>query len=356
MAQPQDPNTFIAAAADPALAKYAQQLSTVPANTRLVVIEVNESVFTTNLSTVTYANTNTITNSPGGSATQLQYNNGTDFSGSSKLTFDAASGNLTVLGNLAATSFTGTFTGLGNLAVLNKDGNAANVLHGNGVFASVGAASLTGDAGNLSNIAGGNVVGTVGSATVAASANAVAGANVSGFVANANVANTAFAVAAGNVSGLGNIAVVNLDGNVANLITGTGTFVAIPSLTLTGDAGNLSNIAGGNVVGAVGSAALAGSVTTNAQANITSVGTLSSLGVTANATANNFVATFMTRTTPTTLELLGSATTAGAGARAWVTNSDATLASGNLLTICANTGSGAASVPVFSDGTNWLIG
>ena len=45
-----------------------------------------------------------------------------------------------------------------------------------------------------------------------------------------------------------------------------------------------------------------------------------------------------------------------AGARAWVTNSDATLASGNLLTICANTGSGAASVPVFSDGTNWLIG
>jgi len=48
------------------------------------------------------------------------------------------------------------------------------------------------------------------------------------------------------------------------------------------------SIAGANVTGQVGNALVAGTVYTNAQPNITSVGTLSSLSVTGNVSANNF--------------------------------------------------------------------
>ena len=56
-----------------------------------------------------------------------------------------------------------------------------------------------------------------------------------------------------------------------------------------GSGNNLSNIQGANVTGAVSSATTAGTVTTNAQPNITSVGTLSSLTVTGNITGSNLV-------------------------------------------------------------------
>jgi hypothetical protein len=51
---------------------------------------------------------------------------------------------------------------------------------------------------------------------------------------------------------LGNIATINLDGNVSNLITGTGTFVAIPTVPTVGNIatinldGNVSNVLRGN--------------------------------------------------------------------------------------------------------------
>ena len=64
-------------------------------------------------------------------------------------------------------------------------------------------------------------------------ANSVANANYSNF------AGEAFDVNVANVTGLGNIATVNLDGNVANLLTGNGTFVAIP--TGGGNTDNISN-------------------------------------------------------------------------------------------------------------------
>jgi len=57
-----------------------------------------------------------------------------------------------------------------------------------------------------------------------------------------------------------------------------------------GDGSNLSNITGGNVTGQVGNALVAGTVYTNAQPNITSVGTLTSLGVSGNITAANITA------------------------------------------------------------------
>jgi hypothetical protein len=57
--------------------------------------------------------------------------------------------------------------------------------------------------------------------------------------------------------------------------------------------------------------------------------------------------------TPVTLATLGTAASAGAGARAFITNSNA-VASGNFGAVAASGGSNV--VPVYSDGTNWRIG
>jgi hypothetical protein len=166
--------------------------------------------------------------------------------------------------NVANTAFAvaaANVSGLGNIAVSNYDGNASNVLHGDGswsadtttygnsnvaaylptftgnIGANVISANLfVGSGANLTNIAGGNVVGAVPYATTA---NLVAGANVSGQVNYASIANsvagvnvsgqvnfaaTANSVAAANVSGLGNIATINLDGNISNALLGNGAW------------------------------------------------------------------------------------------------------------------------------------
>jgi len=153
----------------------------------------------------------------------------------------------------------------------------------------------------------GNLTGLASSATVATSANAVAGSNVSGAVSFATTANS---VAAANVSGLGNIATTNYDGNGSNVLYGNGGFYALPIISnvananfanFAGEAFNVSgsnvtgavanathavnsdsanSVAGANVSGQVANALIAGTVYTNAQPNITSVGTLTNLFVT----------------------------------------------------------------------------
>ena len=64
-----------------------------------------------------------------------------------------------------------------------------------------------------------------------------------------------------------------------NIVSSTGA--------IYGNAAGLTNVPGGNVAGQVGNALVAGTVYTNAQPNITSVGTLSSLSVTGNVTSGN---------------------------------------------------------------------
>ena len=78
------------------------------------------------------------------------------------------------------------------------------------------------------------------------------------------------------VNNLGNIRAGNA--NLGNSVT---------SNYFIGSGNNLSNIQGGNVTGQVGNALLAGTVYTNAQPNITSVGTLSSLAITGNISSGN---------------------------------------------------------------------
>ena len=183
----------------------------------------------------------------------------------------------------------GNVAGLGNIATINLDGNVSNVFRGDGTFGPEGA----GGNANYANFAG--------------TAFAVAGANVSGEVGFAAVANS---VALANVSGAGNIASINLDGNVSNVLRGDGTWDSDANSTygdgnvvsllasfgsntisttglITGDGGGLSNVIGANVSGEVSFAATAnavaggnvsGEVSFAATANAVALGNVSGAG------------------------------------------------------------------------------
>ena len=322
-----------------------------------------------------------------GSNTQVQYNDNNDFGASSAFTFNSGTNTLAVTnvsatdvsattvagtlttaaqpnitsvgtltsldvtgnvgaGNVSATDVSGTtlggtlttaaqpnITSVGTLTSLDVTGNvgAGNVSATEGAFTYV-----TGDGANLSAITGANVTGEV---TYAATANAVAGANVSGEVAFAATAN---AVAGANVSGevafaatANAVAGANVSGTVSDATTaGTVTTAAQPNITsvgtltglgvngtltavnitantgvFTGNGSGLTDlvgsevdgevafaavansVAGANVSGQVANALVAGTVYTNAQPNITSVGTLSSVTVSGNATVQGNVVT-----------------------------------------------------------------
>ena len=156
---------------------------------------------------------------------------------------------------------------------------------------------LQGDAGNVSNVQGANVAGQV---NFAATANAVAGANVSGTVALASVASTVSGAAQANITSVGTLSSltvsanvgagnVNATGGVFTYVSGDGAnLTALTGANVTGEVTNAATanaVAGANVSGTVSSATsatsatTAGTVTTAAQPNITSTGTLTSLTV-----------------------------------------------------------------------------
>ena len=91
-----------------------------------------------------------------------------------------------------------------------------------------------------------------------------------------------------NITSVGTLTSLTVTGNVAagNVYANSGT---IGAQTLKGEGGNLSNIQGANISGAVStatSATTAGTITTNAQPNITSVGVLTGLVMAGNITPN----------------------------------------------------------------------
>jgi hypothetical protein len=283
----------------------------------------------------------------GGSATQIQYNDGTNLAGSANLTFTVSTKTLTV-DNIVAngsglTSITGAnvtgqvsyaatanavaganvsgavsyATTANSVAGANVSGQVANALVSGTVYTaaqpnitSVGTlTSLTvsgnissgnanlgnlatanffsGNGSGLSSITGANVTGAVAYATTA---NSVAGANVSGEVSFAATANS---VAGANVSGAvayattaNSVAGANVSGAV-NLATYATTANAVAGANVSGAvayATTANSVAGANVSGQVSNALIAGTVYTAAQPNITSVGTLTSLTVSGDST------------------------------------------------------------------------
>lgn len=71
------------------------------------------------------------------------------------------------------------------------------------------------------------------------------------------------------------------------------------------------------------------------------------------ATATSVTASSFLKTTAVIVSSLPAAATAGVGATAFVTDANATVILGLGLTVV---GGGANKVPVYSDGTNWIVG
>jgi hypothetical protein len=209
--------------------------------------------------------------SPGGANTQIQYNDNGLFGGNVGFTFNEVTGNVAIPGNLSVngniygnvtsalfanyanyTNIANTansvnvanVVGIGNIAVLNLDGNASNILYGNGVFATVPNTAVA----NFANYAG-NV-------TVSAQPNITSVGTLSNLSVSGNITS-------GNAN-LGNLALANYFSGNGSLLTG---------VISTGGNSNFANFAG--------------NVTNSAQPNITSVGTLTSLSVTGTVTSGN---------------------------------------------------------------------
>ena len=231
------------------------------------------------------------------------------------LTSLATSGDITVGGNLTVNGTTTTINATTlsvtdlNITVA-KDAATASAANGAGITVAGAAATIlytsSSDTWNFNKTIVGNLTGIASSATIAASAYAVAGANVTGAVSLATYATTANAVAGANVSGTVGLATfattanavagANVTGTVANAtyaIT-SATSYAVDGANVTGAVGlatfatTANAVAGANVSGTVanatyaltaGSSTTAETVTTAAQPNITSVGTLTDLAV-----------------------------------------------------------------------------
>ncbi len=189
------------------------------------------------------------------------------------------SGNLTIPGTMSAASFSvanvsvGNITATGNITAVNFNGNVVGNLTGiasNASFATLSATANT--------VAGANVTGQV---PYAAIANSVSGGNVSGQV---NFAATANSIAGANVSGAVALATSATSAASANSVAGANVSGQVNFAAVA------NSVAGANVSGTVATATVATSattaatVTTAAQPNITSVGTLTSLTVSGNTT------------------------------------------------------------------------
>ena len=208
--------------------------------------------------------------SPGGSNTQVQFNDAGAFGGNSAFTFNKTTGALIVTGNVTG----------GNLVtggVVSATGNiTGSFILGNG-------SQLTGISATTAT--------TAGTVTTAAQPNITSTGTL-----------TSLAVT-GNISA-GNVSATTFTGALSGAATsattaGTVTTAAQPNITSTGTLTSLAvtgNISAGNVsattfTGALsGAATTAGSVTTAAQGNITSVGTLTGLGVNGTITGVNITA------------------------------------------------------------------
>ena len=157
------------------------------------------------------------------------------------------------------------------------------------------------------NISSGNVSGTniTGTLTTAAQNNitsvgtltalAVTGNISSGNVSGTNITGTLTTAAQNNITSVGTLTALAVNGNISSgNISGTNHTGATVSVTgqvtgsqFNGSAAGLTSIPGGNVTGTVPNATTAGTVTTAAQGNITSVGTLTALTVSGAVTVNS---------------------------------------------------------------------
>lgn len=246
-------------------------LSTVYAQTsQQVPVVTNATVYITNKTEVT----NNVINQDvaGGIDTEVQFNIGDRLVGDSGFTYDQDTDSLSIAGNVFAGQIRTDILKYANGANWSFTGSYANsnvaaylpVYTGNLTANNIAANTLSGNGYAITFITGSNVDGEVANATFATSAN------------SATTAGTVTTQAQPNITSVGTLSALTVGGTAtATLFSGSGA--------------NLTNLNASNLSGAVASATTAGTVTTQAQPNITSVGTLSTLSVTGNVTGSYFL-------------------------------------------------------------------
>lgn len=284
---------------------------------------------------------------PGGANTQVQFNDAGNFGGDAGFIYNKTTNILSVSGNIVTTNFIGS----GNIIIANilANGNVtANYFIGDGsqvTNVDATTANFASYAGNVTVAAQPNItsLGTLTSLSVTGnvSANYFLGngalltgiansnyapiANFANFAGNVTVSSQPNITSLGTLTTLavsGNANVANLKANViiSSLIPATSNLYTLGnstnrwkdiylagnsiylsdlvlsangnSLLINGGTGNvvatnLSNVPAANVVGQVANSLVTSTVYTNAQPNITSVGTLTTLAVSGNTTSNN---------------------------------------------------------------------
>jgi len=199
-----------------------------------------------------------VTSSPAGNTTEIQYNDAGSFAANSFFTFDTANTTLNVGSNTVNSSGAinvkyRTSGGLG-VGTVNLNINPFTISRTSSGFIPATTPAITGfsvvsfgtGSNNITMSGNGNVTignnltvtGITNSATYtgnAAGLSNITGANVTGAVAYATTANS---VAVANVVGIGNIATINLDGNSGNVLYGNGIFAnTAPLIGATGATG-----------------------------------------------------------------------------------------------------------------------
>ena len=207
-----------------------------------------------------------------------------------------------IYGNVTVDTFA-TITGnvaAGNLSGTNIVGTLTTAAQPN--ITSVGTLSSLAVTGNITsgNLSGTSIVGTL---TTAAQTNitsvgtltslAVTGNITSGNLSGTSIVGTLTTAAQPNITSVGTLTSLAVTGNI--------TSGNVQGTTHSGTTGTFSgNVTTGNVSGTTGTFTnVGGTLTTAAQTNITSVGTLTSLAVTGNITSGNVQGTTVSGTTGT---------------------------------------------------------
>ena len=265
-----------------------------------------------------------------------------------------AGSNVTGAVGLATYATTANSVAGGNVSGQVNFAATANSVVGSNVTGAVSYATTA------NSVAGSNVTGAVAYATTA---NSVAGANVSGQVSNALIAGTVYTNAQPNITSTGTLASLSVSGNanvgtlnttgqlVSTVATGTAPLVVTSTTTVA------------NLTAAV--ATVAGTVTAAAQGNITSLGTLNSLSVSGNANVGNIgtAGQFISSVTTGTAPLVVSSTTTVANLAATTAGTVTTNAQPNItstgtlvsLSVTGNITAGGTLLPrivAIADGTS----
>jgi hypothetical protein len=183
-------------------------------------------------------------------------------------------------------------SGGGSISNISNGNSNVNIpaANGNVNISAVGNANVVIVTGAGVNVAGtGNFTGNL------TAGNFIAGSGTGGNLSGANnisantFTGTLTTAAQPNITSVGTLTSLAVTGNISSGNANLGN--ATTSNYFIGSGANLTNIPAGNISGQVANALVAGTVYTNAQPNITSVGTLTSINVTGNIVSNANVVT-----------------------------------------------------------------